>query len=417
MYKYKNEILTEQDLGLWSGPLPTYVEDVKDRPLIHWTGKPIPRNLLSQMKSFLLWTQNKFGGESQIRLYYNEKLDHWKAIVLPQEISHGLSTREVAGHKWRQRAFDTVPATEGWAPNGTIHHHCTAGAFQSGTDVDDEKDQHGLHITFGHLDKDAWSFDARVTFNKLFYDVDTAEWFEGDMDEVCKAPHAKETCPRMWKRHMVKKVVVKTTPVVRQNGSYQRYNHSSGFHSGNRSGYHSGNRSGYHSSNYKMPSVYVDEWWDACNWPTSPRSMLMCNYDIDADLIARRAQGMIVAASLASALDEAGLFTKTDRAHLAETVLEHLKHVVDIMVRLPRSDWGDVATAEYSYLNKTRAVLANLDIADQFDELVGDAITDPKEYDDMVETMFPLDKEADANTATVSTGTCGEDDQMYYGWD
>lgn len=403
MFKYKGEILTEQDLGLWKGPLPTYVEDVKGRPLIHWTGKPIPRNLLSQMKAFLLWTQNEFKGESQIRLYYNERLNHWKAIVLPQYISHGLSTSEVAGHKWRQRAFDTVPATEGWAPCGTIHHHCTAGAFQSGTDVADEKDQHGLHITFGNLDKVGWGFDARVTFNKLFYDIDPAEWFEGDLDEVCIAPHAKETFPRMWKRHMVKKEITKTTNLVVQQNVHSRSYGSSNF------GY-TGYSQAYRQGGYKMPAEYIDDWYEACKWPVTAREILKAEFRTTADVCQIRMDVMEVASHLANGFDATKQFMDADEDNRKKRILDYLENVVEVMMRLDRGDWGEVPTGTYAFGAKSRKLLAAVDEADKFDMFVE---ADAGNRDAAIDQMFPERKTHNVKTPTVPSGTCGEDDNMY----
>lgn len=47
--------------------------------------------------------------------------------------------------------------------HATIHNHVKSGAFQSGTDSNDEKGLYGPHITIGHLDKRKLDFHGRLS--------------------------------------------------------------------------------------------------------------------------------------------------------------------------------------------------------------------------------------------------------------
>jgi hypothetical protein len=64
---------------------------------------------------------------------------------------------------------------------GTVHHHCSSSAFQSGTDHSDELSREGLHFTIGNLDK---PFDldihARITIGKTHGNAIASDLIEAD---------------------------------------------------------------------------------------------------------------------------------------------------------------------------------------------------------------------------------------------
>jgi len=192
----KGIVVQEQDLGLYQGPIAVMTEDV-GTPRLRWKGAKISRSLWKRIISFLVWSQKEFKSEAQLRLYYNETSHCWKALVLPQTIRTGLSSDEIAGHGNRSDILDKAPFDEGWRPAGTVHHHCHAGAFQSGTDFKDEIDQNGLHVTLGHMESAKLDFDGRATLRKVLYTVDWHDWFdmtEGELTATCDVKF-----PAYWK--------------------------------------------------------------------------------------------------------------------------------------------------------------------------------------------------------------------------
>ena len=62
---------------------------------------------------------------------------------------------------------------------GTIHSHCDFGAFHSGTDIGDEEDFDGLHVTFGHNNLVEFSISATIVVNGNRLQVDPLEVLEG----------------------------------------------------------------------------------------------------------------------------------------------------------------------------------------------------------------------------------------------
>jgi hypothetical protein len=101
-------------------------------------------------------------------LYYNPDTSEWKVIVNDQE-GVGLHTEEI----------ETQVVEEPWCHFGSIHHHCNATAFQSGTDLADEYDSPGFHVTVGNLDEKLVSIHARFVYNDLSCEVENlSEFFD-----------------------------------------------------------------------------------------------------------------------------------------------------------------------------------------------------------------------------------------------
>jgi hypothetical protein len=169
------------NLGLYEGYLPTMVEKI-EKPVLRWHGSRIPRHLWQAVCSFMRWTQETYSSEAQLRLYYNEQHHHWKAVVLPQTVRTGMTSNEIPNHVKRQDILMLVNPEAGWKPAGTVHHHCTASAFQSGTDYKDEIEQNGLHVTLGHMLSEKLDVHARATFRRCQYEVDLSEWIDGPVN-------------------------------------------------------------------------------------------------------------------------------------------------------------------------------------------------------------------------------------------
>lgn len=160
-------------------------------PALAWVGGKIKADLWDQVKMFF---QEHAAHEVQVRLFYNINTKEWGVWAFPQRYNTGMVTNEIADHPRRAEGFARFPSEEGWRAMGTVHHHCSGNAFQSGTDTSDEVTQEGLHITLGNMDKPTFSIHARVCYItpgalapdgalisrscQAFYTADLVEWFE-----------------------------------------------------------------------------------------------------------------------------------------------------------------------------------------------------------------------------------------------
>ena len=133
---------------------------------LDYTGPKFTPAMWHQVLSFFRWTDKEMDSESQVRLYVNLKLGCWGAWAFPQEARTGMSAREIATPETPEQAVERF-ASWGSEPSGdwlyfcTVHHHCSASAFQSGTDEANERNQDGLHLTVGKMDADRHELHAR----------------------------------------------------------------------------------------------------------------------------------------------------------------------------------------------------------------------------------------------------------------
>lgn len=148
-----------------------------EKPTLNWKGGKFNPNDWDQALAFLLWTQAEFKSESLMNIYHDENNQRLYALPVPQFVSKGKTVNadpnneELWAKHWAMTRGDDVV--------GTIHHHCTAGAFQSTTDANDEKNKFGLHITIGNLDRpNNLAFHGRTCFNGIFYAPILGEWFD-----------------------------------------------------------------------------------------------------------------------------------------------------------------------------------------------------------------------------------------------
>ena len=120
--------------------------------------------------------------EALVNLFYHDGAKEWEALVLPQEGYTGMTVKSLPDHPGRSEAIATLPRLPGgtWEPHGTVHHHCRASAFQSGTDSADEAHKEGLHITIGNLGDKQYSIHARTSFRGVMSEASLIEWFDFD---------------------------------------------------------------------------------------------------------------------------------------------------------------------------------------------------------------------------------------------
>ena len=129
-------------------------EVAKTKAAFQFNGPNIDAKMWAQVMEFFEWTYQteKVGVASAAVRSHPEH--GWAAWAFPQEGGTFMTSREepmtspecVA----QRQQFSEV---DGWLYWGTVHHHCSAGAFASGTDDANEHKQEGLHITIGHMDK------------------------------------------------------------------------------------------------------------------------------------------------------------------------------------------------------------------------------------------------------------------------
>jgi hypothetical protein len=211
----------------------------------HYTGPKFTGVMWDEILAFFKWTYVKTHGESQVRLFVHPTLG-WKAWAFPQEASTGLSTRELPDNpdtKTQRAQFN-----DEWILYGTVHHHCSASAFQSGTDTTNEKDQEGIHITVGDMDKDVHTLHFRFYYRGCKFQPDMTEFWDVGERVTAKAKEMKDffgiavdlsgvaesqmaqTClkdtafPEQWRLNLIEKVAtVYQGPYgsSRWGGSYQ----------------------------------------------------------------------------------------------------------------------------------------------------------------------------------------------------
>lgn len=186
----EGKVLRKQALRLWEGDIPQFIE-TNNSPDIHWRGGRIHLGLLCQCLRFFRHGVDKFDSEVQLRLAYNENTGEWCAVSFPQKVRRGaLAVKEIktdALTPTQREQRDSATSQmyqQGFTLNGTIHSHCNASAFQSGTDEKDETNQPGVHITLGHVSQDEIEVHGRVTYRGVQYPIHWNEW----LDEITGMP-------------------------------------------------------------------------------------------------------------------------------------------------------------------------------------------------------------------------------------
>lgn len=148
---------------------------------LDYKGPKMPKEMWLEVLSFFKWTYDTTKSESQVRLFVSQKLGTWKAWAFPQQAETGLTTKELETDDARKQRAQLFENDADWVAWGTVHHHCGISAFQSGTDEHDEKNQGGLHITVGDMDKPHHSIHCRIYHQGDLYEPDMDKfWDIGD---------------------------------------------------------------------------------------------------------------------------------------------------------------------------------------------------------------------------------------------
>ncbi len=134
------------------------LDDLKAETFVTCNLPKIPEKHILKIKEFFRQVVEEYHSESEINLYYSKEKNDFKIHVPHQTVSHG-------GVHYTRSALTHIEEMSDYLRVGTIHSHCDFGAFHSGTDVDDEQDFDGLHVTFGHNDKAEFTISASVVVN------------------------------------------------------------------------------------------------------------------------------------------------------------------------------------------------------------------------------------------------------------
>lgn len=91
--------------------------------------------------------------------------------------------------KARERfTFWQSEPSDDWLYFGTVHHHCSASAFQSSTDEQNEWNQDGLHLTVGRMDAEQHDLHARLYLGGNCFEPDMSSFWPIDADLAMKIP-------------------------------------------------------------------------------------------------------------------------------------------------------------------------------------------------------------------------------------
>jgi hypothetical protein len=146
--------------------------DLKAEESVECKLPKIPARLVWRVKEFFRRVVDKYHAEAEVTLYFNKGTGEFRVHIPEQWVTHGGVRYNRAGLTHREDMGDFLRV-------GTIHSHCDFGAFHSGIDHGDEEDFDGLHVTFGHNDRDEFTISASVVVNASRMKVDPMTVLEG----------------------------------------------------------------------------------------------------------------------------------------------------------------------------------------------------------------------------------------------
>jgi hypothetical protein len=160
-----NKVFEFLDHNEFQIPVELKTQAVTSAPSVRYHGPKIPLKDWQQVLSFFASVFKADRSECQVRLYRHKTTGLFKFWAFPQSKNSGMTTRELPSSElW---AATDAMFDDNWVHFGSVHHHCSMGAFQSGVDKNDEVNAavNGLHITVGTLDKSTYDIHARAVVN------------------------------------------------------------------------------------------------------------------------------------------------------------------------------------------------------------------------------------------------------------
>ncbi len=185
---------------------------------IDWKGPKIPLAEWDKVLSFFQWCYDTYKSECQVRLYVSPTLQTWKAYAYPQEAKTGMTAHELDNEAKREQHAALGLQPPDWFAFGTVHHHCSANAFQSGTDATNEESQDGLHITIGNMNtKDRYDIHARFYRKGLVIKNDNLDmsWFVDTATLLAECPEKfRPYLPKDWADKQARRLLTRVPSVI-----------------------------------------------------------------------------------------------------------------------------------------------------------------------------------------------------------
>jgi len=137
-------------------------------------GKPIPMFMWHDIMHCMKQTQDQFNSEALVFLFYDADSNQPWSWWLPPQQTNGMTVKSLPDDPEYKKQRAKYPDLM----LGTVHHHCTSSAFQSGTDEADEVNREGLHFTIGHLNKAKFDIHFRMSLGGQCVEMDAHTYIE-----------------------------------------------------------------------------------------------------------------------------------------------------------------------------------------------------------------------------------------------
>jgi len=200
-----------------NGTLPD-LQEIKEDVELHVTR--LPQRILNHVHTFFRAVNDKYKGEAVVVLLYHPVEKKW-IVKIPPQNTRGMSVQYdlekgdaliwiptngkeemTLVHNQREASPEGI---KDYRLFGSIHSHCDAGAFHSGTDDKDEFCFDGLHITLGHVTKSPPDISCRWML--------AGQWWKAEAAGCIAFDHAS---PKVDDRWMERVTEVKYSTVVTQ---------------------------------------------------------------------------------------------------------------------------------------------------------------------------------------------------------
>lgn len=173
LYVENNVLYRKLNFGEFNAYAPTASVPVQVK--VEWCGSKMSYDLWVEIMSFLDYTFVKHKSEGIVRLYYNFDTAVWAAHAHPQPMITSYGNTMTIQDKISNEQKASMLGE--FIQMGSIHHHCSAGAFQSGDDANGELPIRGIHATIGNMDKER-TVHSRYSYNKMFLKADILDFIE-----------------------------------------------------------------------------------------------------------------------------------------------------------------------------------------------------------------------------------------------
>lgn len=127
-------------------------------PYVELNLPKLPPDIIHRAHRFFANVFKTYKAEAAVVIHYNSETKTYY-LHCPQQIV------------WSCVQYNLEDRFENYQLVGTIHSHCDFDAYHSATDVHDEEDQDGLHITLGHVNSRNFSASASLVINGQRFDV------------------------------------------------------------------------------------------------------------------------------------------------------------------------------------------------------------------------------------------------------